>query len=98
MGKSADTNDVELLAFLKQLRREVEESQAAMTQSGVQPMFDLEGVELEAKVLARRDSKADGGLRLYCVTIGGSQARAAEQVHTLKPKLKPRGQVGAAGR
>jgi hypothetical protein len=81
---------IPLSKMIQQLRRELQESNAAAEKENLR--FKVEGVELELKVAVSRESSGDAGIRFWVVNLGVKHKAAEQDVHTFKLKLTP--QVG----
>jgi hypothetical protein len=74
-----------LFQLLTQLRKEIETSQPDMLVNEQKPAFELQDVEVEAKFTVSGGGEA--GIHIHVVKVGAEVK--AEQVHTIKLKLKP---------
>ena len=87
-----DAGGLTILGALAQLKQEIRELQDDAIARRELPMFLIEGGELELKLVARREHKADGKLgakfRLFVAdaetSLAASQANTQETVQTLK--------------
>ena len=88
----ADPAGLTILGALAQLKQEIQQLQDEAIGRRELPMFLIEGGELELKLVARRERKADGKLgakfRLFVAdaetALAASQAHTQETVQTLK--------------
>ena len=88
----ADAAGLTILGALAQLKQEIQQLQDEAIGRRELPMFLIEGGELELKLVARRERKADGKLgakfRLFVAdadaALAASQANTQETVQTLK--------------
>ena len=84
-----------ILGALAQLKEEIYQFQNNRNDQNKPPMFFIEGGELELKLVAKRERKADGKLgakiRMYVFDLdtaaSNSQASTREEVQTLKIKF-----------
>lgn len=89
-SKSRLEGGIPLSEMIQQLRRELQESNAAAEKENLR--FKVEGVELELKVAVSRETAGDAGIRFWVVNLGVKHKEAGQDVHTFKLKLTP--QVG----
>jgi hypothetical protein len=95
---ASDRNDsgLTILGALSQLRDDIEALQNENKQKGREPLFMIEEGELELKLIAKKDIKAEGKaqakFRLFVVDAevgaNGSGASSTEHLQTLKIKFK----------
>lgn len=52
--------------------------------------FELGDIELEFSVSLTRDSKAEGGVKVWVLNVGGSTSESAGVTQKLKVTLKPK--------
>lgn len=91
-----NANGLTILGALSQLRDDIEALQNKNKQKGREPLFMIEEGELELKLIAKKDIKAEGKaqakFRLFVVDaeVGakGSGASSTEHLQTLKIKFK----------
>ncbi len=101
-----EANGLTILGALAQLKQEIYQLQEEAIARQERPMFLIEGGELELKLVARRERKADGKLgakfRLFVAdaetSLAASQANTQETVQTLKLRFGSlrRPETGAA--
>lgn len=91
-----DESGLTILGALAQLRDDLDKLQEENSQKGRTPLFQIEEGELELKLVAKRDVKAEGKghvkFRLWVadaeVGAGGSGSTSTERLQTLKIKFK----------
>lgn len=91
-----NANGLTILGALSQLRDDIEALQKENQQKGREPLFMIEEGELEPKLIAKKDVKAEGKtqakFRLFVfdaeVGANGSGASSTEHFQTLKIKFK----------
>jgi hypothetical protein len=96
IDSEGEAGGLTILGALAQLRDDIEKLQEQNSQKGRAPLFLIEEGELELKLIAKRDVKAEGKgqakFRLWVVDVeagaGGSGSSSTERFQTLKIKFK----------
>jgi len=96
MDPESEAGGLTILGALAQLRDDIEKLQEQNLQKGRAPLFLIEEGELELKLIAKRDMKAEGKgqakFRLWVVDVeagaGGSRSSSTEHLQTLKIKFR----------
>jgi hypothetical protein len=70
---------------LRELINEVKKELLSPSSDDPVPLFYVEGVELELRVVARREGEA--GLKIYVVNVGGGSGQ--ERAQTVRVRLQP---------
>jgi hypothetical protein len=79
------------------LRDDIEDSQQRLQESGKEAMFQIDKIDLEARMIVKKEAGGKAGVKLYFVTVGGGVKYATEEVHTIKLSFSPLGPTEAAG-
>ncbi len=83
-----ETGKIPLSEMIESLRSELLEAVAAGETSPLK--FEIEDVELELKVVVRREAEGRAGIKFWVVDAGGKGKIGDESVQTFRLKLKPR--------
>lgn len=86
------TSRIPLADAIEDLRAEL--LRAATAGVGQPLQFRLKPVELEIKLVIKREAEAKGGIKFYVLDFSGGGKLADETTHTLKLVLEPVGQDG----
>ncbi len=70
--------------LLKTIREELVAADNERKQAREAPLFTLDRLDLEIKVLVSETKELDGGLNLQVVSIGGAKSVENTNVHTVK--------------
>jgi NTP-dependent ternary system trypsin peptidase co-occuring protein len=78
---------LELVQAIDALRAQL--TAAVERSRGQRVQFELGEVEIEFTVSLSRDAKAEGGVKIWVLSLGASGARSSAAVQRLKVTLKP---------
>lgn len=79
--------EIELFELIGQVRRDLEAARTEGEGRGIR--FKLEEVELELKMVAKRGSKGEGGLKLYVLNVQAGREASHEAAQTIRIKMTP---------
>ncbi|MGW4057512.1 trypco2 family protein [Amycolatopsis sp. NPDC004747] len=83
-----DEYGVSLEVALSRLRAELQEAMVAGENERIR--FVPESVEVELEIVAKKTRSANGNVKMWAVSVGGSGANERSATHRLRLKLKPR--------
>jgi hypothetical protein len=89
--QSGSASRISLSEMIEDLRKELEE--AAKQGVGEVIVFEIEKVELEAKVVVSKTGKADAKVQFWVVSAGGGYERGSQDTQTVKLTLLPKSAV-----
>lgn len=78
---------IELSAYIEALRSELRAAELAGEHRT--PRFSVGPVELELEVAGTREAGADGGIKFWVVSLGGSAKATVQRTQRLKITLTP---------
>jgi hypothetical protein len=84
----SDGDDLELAGAVDAIR--VQLSQAMAHAEGQRLQFELGDIELEFAVAITHEAKIDGGVKVWVINAGASEATTANATHRVKVTLKPK--------
>ncbi|MBN2195553.1 MAG: hypothetical protein JW751_22225 [Polyangiaceae bacterium] len=83
---------IELFELIGKVRTDLEAARTEGQDRGIR--FELETVELELRVVAKRIGKGEAGVKLHVLNIGGGRQSERENAQIIRVRMKP---VGSAG-
>ena len=79
--------EIQLFELITQVRRDLEAARTEGEGRGIR--FKLEEVELELRMVAKRDVKGGGGLKLYVFNAEAGGQKSYERAQTIRIKMTP---------
>ncbi len=85
-------DELELTDVIRKLREDLQAAVAEGEGKGVR--MQLDSVELELKIAAKKGKDGNAGIKFHVFSLGGAAKLESEQVQTIKLKMVPRTQEG----
>ena len=85
------TKGIGLKDLIRQVHEELALSEQEREEEGLDPLFEVEGLDLELNFVVREDEAARGGIDLKIFSLGSEISGSSEQVHKITLHLKTAG-------